>query len=115
MAVAFPEVSGELEIAAMVDSGAEVNFISQLLVVKLGLEERSQPSAIKVEAINGANLHVYGEHTIALQAIDSQGNGKTEVHHFLACDLEEHSVILGHPWLVQTTQESGVRTARGNM
>lgn len=100
VAVAFPGVSGEPKVIAIVDFRAEVNFISQLLAIKLELEERSQPSAVKVEATNGTNLHVYAEHTIALQAINSQGNRKTETHHFLACELEEHSVILGHPWLV---------------
>ena len=96
---------------ALLDSGAEVNLISQMLQV-----ENKWPSATgnmpHVVSVNQTRLHLYSAITMGVAAADSQGNVKELKTTYYGADLSRYDLILGFPWLalynptVSWTQQS---------
>lgn len=90
--------SGPHSVQALIDSGAEANFISQLWVKELGLQE-AQTSIRMAKGVNGEPVKIYGVHTVMLTVRDSREDTPEAEHSFFAADIPDHSLILGYPWL----------------
>lgn len=82
----------------LLDTGSQVNLISQRLVQQLGLTQESQ-SFTTITAANGSPMFIYGTHELDLQVTDSQGLAKTQRETFLAADIAGEDVILGYGWV----------------
>ena len=83
---------------ALIDTGAQENFISQHLAVEVGLQ--AEPAPIGAYTIDGHRVAVYGRHVCETRAIDSKGVSRTMTQTFLATDIKGYDVILGYPWIV---------------
>ena len=83
---------------ALIDSGADMNLILQLLVKESGWQLRTE-GAPNAHSISGQRLQVYGVVTITMSIIDQDGKAKTKQNDFVATDLPDYEVILGKPWL----------------
>lgn len=90
--------NGATKARALLDSGAQVNIISQHLVKQLGLPESPRPSG-SVVAINGAELFVFGEHQLRLQVSDTAGQARDTGATFVAATIEGDPLVLGYSWI----------------
>ncbi|XDV54467.1 hypothetical protein PO909_022751 [Leuciscus waleckii] len=84
---------------ALVDSGAEGNFMDINLAYQLHLPISPLPHQISVNALNGQQLPNFTHSTDPITLITS-GN-HTETIPFLLMDSPVAPVVLGHPWLVK--------------
>src|ERR1700716_218840 len=80
------------------DTGAQINLISQSLVKELGLEDDSK-SFIRVTAINGSSLFIYGTHQIEIPVVDGNGVSKAQRERFHAADIQGEDIVLGYGWI----------------
>ena len=83
---------------ALIDSGVDVNLISQLLIKESGWQLRTE-GAPNAHSISGQRLKVYGVITVTMSIIDQDGKAKTKRNDFVATDLPDYKVILGKLWL----------------
>ena len=98
------EVAGEKhEVRVLIDSGAELNFVSQMVIAKLGLS--APKSSYRAHAVDGHDIQVYGEHELLLHAVDVRGVCYSQSHRFLATTIKDFDLILGMPWLRDTDPE----------
>jgi hypothetical protein len=84
---------------ALLDSGAEGNFLDFHLARTLGLPVTTLKNTIAVSALNGQELPAITHCTHPLTLITS-GN-HTEQISFLLLDSPMAPIVLGHPWLIQ--------------
>ena len=82
----------------LINSGAEINFISQLAVKEATLNE-SDSTMKAVTTLDGRTLPVYGEHDMVTRIIDTKGDIVEEKDFFHAVDIQGYDIILGYPWL----------------
>ncbi len=80
---------------ALIDSGAEGNFLDSDLAYRLPVIALSQP--IAVHALNGLSLPSI-THSMGPVRLITSGN-HIETIHFLLTDTPITPVVLGHPWL----------------
>lgn len=86
------------EVRALIDSGAEVNAVSQRLVAELNWTTRkNKPSEAK--SVDGHRIFVWGEYRQRAVIADSWEVERDEELVFSACNIEDFDVILGYPWL----------------
>ncbi len=83
---------------ALIDSGAEGNFLDSDLADRLRLPVIALSQPIAVHALNGLSLPSITHSTGPLRLVTS-GN-HTETIQFLLTDTPITPVVLGHPWLV---------------
>ncbi len=83
---------------ALIDSGAEGNFLDSDLADRLRLPVIALSQPIAVHALNGLSLPSITHSTGPLRLVTS-GN-HTETIQFLLTDTPVTPVVLGHPWLV---------------
>ncbi|KAJ7997136.1 hypothetical protein DPEC_G00225830 [Dallia pectoralis] len=102
-----------LQLSALVDSGADENFLDSNLVSQAGIPVEVLPAPLNAHALNGEllarvsrrivplNLHLSGNHTETIQ--------------FYIISSSHAPVVLGQPWLRQHNPHfdwtSGVPTA----
>jgi hypothetical protein len=82
---------------ALFDTGAERNFISQLLVKEENFPN-VQPAPTRILAVDGKHVAVYGRHILDLEATDCEGETRRKEHTFEATDIHGYDIILGYPW-----------------
>jgi len=82
---------------ALVDTGAQENFLSQKIVLEEGLQ--ATPTRMSAETVDGHRISIYGEHTITTSAEDARGMARSCEHTYLATDISKYDAILGYPWL----------------
>ena len=82
-------------LVALVDTGAQSNFLSQKVVKEEGLN--AVPSTQGIIGVDGRPLSVYGKHVLKVTAQDSAGVTRSSDWEFLATDIKKHDAILG--WL----------------
>lgn len=83
---------------ALIDSGANVNLVSQICAKECGLDPVSL-RAIKVSLPDGKTIQTFGSHTAAVKTKDDDGVQREEQEQFVAATLEQYDLILGMPWL----------------
>lgn len=88
---------GPVAMRALLDSGAQANFISQLLVMEIGAKPLS--TNVHVRTVAGQPIRVYGEHRLNTYATDMRGERRKHAQSFVATDIQTHDAILGYPWL----------------
>lgn len=89
--------NGPRTMRALLDSGAQANFISQLLIVEMGAQPIDEKSHVRT--VGGQSIRVYGKHRFDTYATDVRGDRRLHTHEYIATDIIEYDAILGHPWL----------------
>uniref|UniRef100_A0A8C1QTJ1 Gypsy retrotransposon integrase-like protein 1 n=1 Tax=Cyprinus carpio TaxID=7962 RepID=A0A8C1QTJ1_CYPCA len=84
---------------ALLDSGAEGNFMDSTLAHKLHIPLRALPHHITVHALNGQKLPVISHVTEDITLITSGNHTETISFHILDSPLAP--IVLGHPWLLR--------------
>ena len=82
---------------ALLDSGAEGNFISQKVCVESAL--RSNQISRGAVSVDGHRVTVYGHHDLKTTAVDCEGTSRSRVVNYTAADIRHYEIILGAPWL----------------
>uniref|UniRef100_A0A7N8Y6S3 Retrotransposon gag domain-containing protein n=1 Tax=Mastacembelus armatus TaxID=205130 RepID=A0A7N8Y6S3_9TELE len=81
---------------ALIDSGADTNFISQSLLPQLGVETIPLPQPVKVRSFNNITLHHVRDITAPMfMAIDNH----QETVSFHVINTHEPTIVLGITWL----------------
>jgi len=83
---------------ALLDSGAEGNFMDSTLAHRLHIPLRPLPHHIMVHALNGQKLPVISHVTEDITLITSGNHSETISFHILDSPLAP--IVLGHPWLL---------------
>ncbi|MGL5566966.1 MAG: retropepsin-like aspartic protease, partial [Plesiomonas sp.] len=91
--------TGEFAFQALVDSGAEGNFIDHKRVTELCIPITALNHPITVQALNGQTLPTI-THVTDLITLTISGN-HIETTSFYITDTPHAPVVLGHPWLVK--------------
>lgn len=86
---------------ALIDSGADVSFISHKTVRRLLDWNLPQRPVATVECINGSEAPLYGNHLTSIVTVDSEGTSKRYQHSFAAIHMVGVDVLLGLEWLEQ--------------
>jgi transposase InsO family protein len=84
-------------VTALIDSGAQENFLSQRVIVEAGFQ--GEPTSIKAHTVDGSPVRVYGRHTIVTRATDMRGVSMDSRQSYIATDIRRYDMILGFPWL----------------
>ncbi len=90
--------SATYDCTALIDSGAEGNFVDTDLAYRLKLPVVALSQSIAVHALNGLSLPSI-THTTGPVRLITSGN-HIETIHFLLTDTPVTPVVLGQPWLV---------------
>jgi hypothetical protein len=85
-------------VKALMDSGAKLNFISQLVVKKAALMA-SIDGATQIRTLNGYLISIYGTHKVWTHVADSNGHKQDAEDLFCAMDLEDYDMVFGYSWL----------------
>ncbi len=85
--------------SALVDSGAEGNFLDIYVAAQWGIPVIPLPSPISVHSLNGLLLSSVTHSTPSVSLVVS-GNHREVIQLYLL-DAPGVPVVLGHPWLVQ--------------
>ena len=83
---------------ALIDSGAELNLVSQLFVKEAGWQLRPDAGP-PAKAIDGRSIHIYGSLKITTRITDRDGKTTQRRDEFVATDLQGYDFVLGEPWL----------------
>ncbi|KAI9780501.1 MAG: hypothetical protein M1816_002840 [Peltula sp. TS41687] len=97
--------AGWKTLTALIDSGANENFIGHLQVAELGIKPRLEEATPTVTTIDETQLQVYGVYRLRIGATD---NGETtgESHsRLLAASFTGRDIVLGWPWLKELNLE----------
>lgn len=81
--------------SALFDSGAEVNLISQWLVVALQLGPEPQ-APLDLKWVNGERRNTYGVYAIRLRLADDLGRERTVTNFFYGVDMEGPELVFGN-------------------
>ena len=83
----------------MIDSGNEVNLISQKFITELNLPTPLMTSTRKVVTVDDRRMQIYGVHQLNIEVSDRLKRVRFFKNIFLACDSDS-PVILGMSWLI---------------
>ncbi|KAJ8333610.1 hypothetical protein SKAU_G00416180 [Synaphobranchus kaupii] len=83
--------------SALIDSGADANFIDSAFVKKFGIPTEALPTPITALALDGRSLGVVTHSTVPLQLILS-GNHRETIQ-LLLIQSKQSSMVLGQTWL----------------
>ena len=106
--IEIPTSQGWRTLNALLDSGAEENFISQKIIVEARLVPQS--ALARVKTVNGHPVSLYGRHALETYASDARGRTGYTEQKFLATDIVGYDMILGFPWLKAVNPEIDWKT-----
>ena len=89
---------GPRMVRALIDTGAQENFISQHVVAEEGL--KAEPTSMGAHTVDGHRIAIYGRHAVETQATDAKGVTHSTTQIYLATDITGYGAILGYPWLI---------------
>ena len=89
---------GPRKVSALLDCGAEDNFMDQLLAAELGVKpDRSEQP--RFQALNGQQLAVLGKTEARYRVQDNTGGHRGCLDQFVVGGIHGFDVVLGMPWL----------------
>lgn len=88
---------GKRKLFALLDTGAQGNFLSQRVAIEEGLQ--ADPTSIGAMSSDGHSIVVYGKHAVDTVVTDSQGESRSSLVDFIATDIQKYDAILGWPWI----------------
>lgn len=83
---------------ALIDSGAELNLVSQLFVKEAGWQLRLD-GALPVEAADGCRVLVYDTLKVTTNIQDRDAKSRKHQDKYVSADISNYDMILGEPWL----------------
>ncbi|KAI9779372.1 MAG: hypothetical protein M1816_003599 [Peltula sp. TS41687] len=86
-------------LTALIDSGANENFISHLRVAQLGIKPRLDEATSRVTTIDETQLQVYRIYRPRIRATDNSGTTGESHSRLLAASFTGWDIVLGWPWL----------------
>jgi hypothetical protein len=97
--VALHGEHGICKLFALLDTGAQGNFLSQKVAIEEGL--RADSTSMGAMAVDGHSIAVYGRHAVEVEATDSRGESHSSTVDFIATDIKRYDAILGWPWIFE--------------
>jgi len=108
----IPNVDGkEVAVTALIDSGSDINLMSQVLVKKLKLEEKDLPRP-STKSISGHHLVLYSTVKAPLTIKDRRGDMWSGVTLFYGGAFIGYDVILRLPWMCHVNPDINWRTGK---
>ncbi len=95
--------TGIRSVRTLLDSGAQANFISQLLIAEMKVDPFD--SGVSVRTVGGQSIRVYGRHRLETSITDWRDACKKQAIEYIATDIQTHGAILGYPWLWETNPD----------
>jgi hypothetical protein len=83
-------------VKVLMDSGTELNFISQLVVKEATLVV-SIDGATQARTLNGYLIPIYGTHKVQTRVANSNGCERDAKDLFCVIDLEDYDMVLRYP------------------
>ena len=83
---------------ALIDSGAELNLVSQLFVKEAGWQLRPE-SAPPMETVDGRQVLAYSSLKITTNIADRDAKQLKCQDKYVSMDIQGYDLILGNPWL----------------
>ncbi|KAI9785429.1 MAG: hypothetical protein M1816_000398 [Peltula sp. TS41687] len=104
--------TGWQTLTALIDLGANENFISHLRVAELGIKPRLDEATPRVTTMDETQLQVYGVYRPRIRATDNSGTTE-ELHSRLpAASFTGWDIVLGWPWLKELNPDINWRDER---
>ena len=95
---AYFEANGqEAWVGTQLDSGAEVNVISERFAVEKGLKRIPDAELPRPTWMSGKSVYCYGSYLVNLRLQDDWGQTRTIIHVFYSIDKEGPPILLGMP------------------
>ena len=91
--------TGWKTLTALIDSGANENFISHLRAAEMGIKSRLHEEAPTVTTIDETQFQVYGVYRSRIRATDHSGTIVESHSYLLAANFTGWDIVLGWPWL----------------
>jgi Aspartyl protease len=88
---------GKRTLRALLDSGAQGNFIFQAVILEKGIS--CEKTATRVNGVGGHTVAVHGRGRIVTHTTDMRGISRWGQHSYYTASLEGFKLILGMPWL----------------
>lgn len=82
----------------MLDDAADVNIISQKLVLGCNLQPVPNAALPAIEAFRGEKGFCYGAYRVKLRLADSMGVERESESTFYSADIEGPQILLGRLW-----------------
>ncbi|KAI9784868.1 MAG: hypothetical protein M1816_000713 [Peltula sp. TS41687] len=104
--------TGWKTLTALIDSGANENFITHLRVAELGIKPRQEEATPRVTTIDETQLQVYGVYRLRIGATDNSGATGKSHSQLLAASFTGRDILLGWPWLKELNPDIDWRDER---
>ena len=104
--------TGWKTLTALIDSGANENFISHLRAAEMGIKPRLHEEAPRVTTIDETQFQVYGVYRPRIRASDHSGTTGESHSRLLAASFTDWDIILGWPWLKELNPDINWRDER---
>ncbi|KAI9776001.1 MAG: hypothetical protein M1816_005648 [Peltula sp. TS41687] len=112
VAVQVRTPTGWKTLTALIDSGANENFISHLRAAELGIKPRLDEATPRVTTIDETQLQVYGVYRPHIRATDNSGITGESHSRLLAASFTGWDIVLGWPWLKELNPDINWRDER---
>ncbi|KAI9775895.1 MAG: hypothetical protein M1816_005714, partial [Peltula sp. TS41687] len=99
-------------LTALIDLGANENFISHLRAAELGIKPRLDEATPKVTTIDETQLQVYGVYRPRIRVTDNSGSTGESHSRLLAASFTGWDIVLGWPWLKELNPDIKWRDER---
>ena len=98
---------------ALIDSGAELNLVSQLFVKEAGWQLRSD-GAPPVETVDGRRMLAYSTLKITTNIADRDAKQRKHQDEYVSTDIRDYDLILGDPCVRATVGGEPAAHKRGD-